>query len=153
MKKIITAIFDTECVGLTQKYLYDIGVVIADSNKILKKLSFLVEEVYTNPSLMKKSYYSNKVFTDYPKLLETGQIKIKKYDEIKKIVNETFEEYNVTKVAAYNLPFDAKVLENTAYFLSKPLIFNVHDYDFVDIWLAACEVLGTTKKYKNFCHS
>ena len=60
-------------IAIARPLVYDIGYVIINaSGKILKKVNYLVEDVYDVPELFNTAYYSNKREI-YEMLLERGK--------------------------------------------------------------------------------
>ena len=55
-------IFDTETTSLDKPFCYNIGYVIAnaETEEIIIKRDFVVEQVWHNPMLFTTAYYANK---------------------------------------------------------------------------------------------
>lgn len=93
-------------IAIARPLVYDIGYVIINaSGKILKKVNYLVEDVYDVPELFNTAYYSNKRET-YEMLLEKGEITIEKWYNILKALESDLQD--VECIAAANATFDFK---------------------------------------------
>lgn len=105
--------FDTETGSVSDPKIYDIGWVIHDkAGNIFETHSYLTAEFYT-PQYMKTAYFANKVGL-YNEMLANGEISIKPFAEIIRIMNESIAPLPNLTIGAYNMPFDLKALRMTA---------------------------------------
>ena len=81
----------------------DIFIAPYASGKILKKVNYLVKDVYDVPELFNTAYYSNKREI-YEMLLEKGEITIEKWYNILKTLESDLQD--VECIAAANATFD-----------------------------------------------
>lgn len=127
--------------GFKKPLVYDVGFAICDKKgHIFEKHSYIVDEIFNNKSLMSTAYYKEKV-PRYLKGIEEGVFTVKSFTEIRDILNDCIERWNVTVISAYNLNFDANALGTTAKHLLKINKFLTHRVEMLDIWSFACEVL------------
>ena len=93
-------------IAIARPLVYDIGYVIINaSGKILKKVNYLVKDIYDNAELFNTAYYSNKREI-YEMLLEKGEITIEKWYNILKELEKDLQ--GVECIAAANATFDFK---------------------------------------------
>lgn len=148
MKNII-AIADTETIGLMPKnFIYDFGYVIQDTkgNKLFEA-SHLVEEIATDAKKMMGAFYAGKMFSHYLPLVDAGMIDIRPFNYIYDEFLQACSDYGVNVLAAYNLGFDLRALQQT----KKLLGYKAHmqgSYKLLDVWQFACQVLLNRPTYK-----
>ena len=147
MKKNVYAIIDTETANsIFSPLVYDVSVIIFDkkNNEYFRK-NWLISEVWQNETLMNSAYYAWKM----PLYENFETTKINMFGFICEFI-ELIEEYNVTHLIAYNLPFDIRALNNTSmkYIQGEFIGENIEK---LDVWSVACELLCNTEKYKKFC--
>lgn len=162
MKKNVYLILDTETVDIVNRFVYDLSYTIATKEDIILSEGFVVEEIYTSPKLMRDAFYGDKMYTKYPYLFEKGVITIKPFEYILDRMNRMIEEFNVTHICAYNMQFDIRAIQKTKFYLDhgvvhpdykKVKVINKRDYKYIDLWLAACEAIGSMKSYRTYCES
>jgi hypothetical protein len=147
MKNII-AIADTETIGLWPKHIYDFGYVIQDKNgEKLFEASHLIEEVVTDAKKMMGAFYAGKMFTHYLPLVDAGMIDIRPFSYVYDEFLQACSDYGVNVLAAYNLGFDLRALQQTKKYLGYKHFYNA-DYKLLDVWQFACEVLLNRPTYK-----
>lgn len=143
-----------------QPLVYDIGFAIVDTQgRIYKSWSYLVQEIffdekkiYHNPRMMRSAYYAEKLPQYYKGLFETHEWDCKPLRYIMKVVENECERWNVKAICAYNASFDTKALKNTIRYVTKSENDEFFpQIDFYDIWNMACETIGQTKEYSQFC--
>ena len=103
-------IFDTETTDINKCFCYNIGYVIADTETedILVKREFVVEQIWHNLPLFSTAYYANKR-EFYIKNMRAKKIKMAKFGYICQAMIRDINYYNVASAYAYNSPFDEKV--------------------------------------------
>lgn len=111
-------IFDTETTGgdVNIKYIYDLGYTIADKKQIYIRRNYLVKEIFENSELMATAYYVNKM-PKYKKMIQAGEVEIKPFAEIIKILQKDLKDYYVKFACAYNINFDLDALMQTTELL------------------------------------
>ena len=147
-------VLDTECVGLANKSVYDIGYTITDKKgNICQERTFIVEEVYTDPDAMLQAYFSDRVFTYYPYHLNITNMLLP-WDDIVEILRDDIRTNNVTTVSAYNLGFDMQAIKHTQNMLcdvSIPVLPHKPD-NLLCLWEFACRVLLSRPTFKSLAH-
>ena len=147
MRKHIYLVTDTECVGLTNKSVYDIAWRIVDKhNTVMCERSYLVREVITNGRLMYDAFYAKKVFDHYIPRIASGSLILKDWNEIKAIMRDDIATHQANVFCAYNLGFDAQAIKhtnalfNTDKFLGAPIAL-------LDLWNLACHSILSHKHF------
>ena len=106
-------VIDTETASLAGD-VYDIGYTIANKKgEIFVTRNWLVQQVFTNGKVMKGAFFASKMFSEYADMLHNGTIRLTYWLEIVAIMRQDFETFKVNVLAAYNLPFDLKVILQT----------------------------------------
>lgn len=153
MKKNILLI-DVESIGIEKPQVYDIGWAITDKKGRIKKTqSFIIQETFNNRELMNTAYYANKLPLYYEKL-NNGEIKIKKFYDVRQALLSDITEYGVNTMSAYNLGFDSRALDYTMKTLTNGKFKKFfpkavqEKLDMVCVWSMACQVLFIQKTYK-----
>ena len=146
-RKKMYLVLDTETQGnLGNQIAYDIGFAIIDrEGRVYHSAHYLVKETFSNLPAMATAYYSEK-FPEYIDRVYQQRIKPKKFTKIVRKINELVETYNISTIAAYNLPFDIAAMKNTAKLITGNEEWLEEDLETLDIWSAACETL-CLKKY------
>lgn len=141
--KMIRATFDTETVGgaCNPTGTYNYGVVFHDDNgEIIATQSILVMEHYDE---IKNDNYAKKNFHLYEERMKKGEITcVATEEEAITILRNLLRRYNVKYIMAYNTGFD---LVKTK---CKELL---NEFEFIDIWLMACETILCSRNYNKFC--
>ena len=124
-------VFDTETTNLEKPFCYNIGYVIysTDTEEILCKKDFVVEQVWHNPMLFVTAYYANKKEI-YVNRLKGRRCTMDKFGYITQTMYRDIKEYEIHHAFAYNSAFDVRVFEfNCDWFKCiNPLdIVQVHD--------------------------
>ena len=143
-------VLDTECHGLTNKAVYDIGWTVCDrKGKIYLSRRFLVKEIITDPDIMRTAYYHRKIYTDYLEMLdcETKPI-LKSWYNIGQAFREDMLNQNVTVICAYNFPFDKSAINQTTKMLGHQFSFVPYPVKFLCLWLFACQHLFSQPTYR-----
>ena len=124
-------IFDTETTSLEKPFCYNIGYVIAnaETEEIIIKRDFVVEQVWHNPMLFTTAYYANKKEI-YIKSMRSRKTKMDKFGYICQRMIRDIEQFDVTSAYAYNSPFDEKVFNfNCDWFRCNNPFDNIPIYD------------------------
>lgn len=142
MSKNVYCVFDTETLGLTKKWVYDLGVVIMDANynKLFEK-RWSVKEIMEIPDIEKQAFYGNKFPNFYHRLDSTP------FAIVREEFVAIFEQFNVTHVVAYNLAFDFRALKDTSELLKTGDFFIGKKFSFIDLWNASCDTIFQQKKF------
>lgn len=148
MKRNILVI-DTETADLSGS-VYDIGYTITNKKgAIFLERNWLVREIFLNARKMMGAFYAEKFFTHYAPALEMGKIKLTPWADIVATLRQDMIEHNINTLAAYNLPFDKRVLTATHKMLGGEDKLLPHSVDLLDIWQFACETKLNSRLYKD----
>ena len=151
-KKIIM-VLDTETADLTGS-VYDIGYTITDKRgNIAATRNWLVEEIFTDAKKMMGAFYAGKIFSHYAPMLQRGDIELTSWETIIETMRSDIIEYSVNILAAYNLPFDTRVMRNTHSALGYTDKVLPHPLDQLCIWQFACETKLNTRLYKELAQA
>lgn len=103
-------IFDTETTNLNKPFCYNIGFLIVDTEteEILAKEEFIVEQIWHNLALFSTAYYADKRPV-YISRMKAKKIKMDKFGYITQRMARLFKDFNVQFAYAYNSNFDEKV--------------------------------------------
>lgn len=139
-KKIL--VIDTETVGAIPRQLaYDIGGVVTDRNgKIYHEFHFVVKEIFADLELMHSAYYADK-FQTYVDSLYEQKIEPLSFMEILRKLTAIIDLYDVKAIAAYNLQFDKRAMENTCDLIFENRNWLNRDLEELCIMCAACDIL------------
>ena len=147
-------IFDTETIDAYNRLdVFDIGFVVATKDEILHKERLIIKEVYENTELFKEAFYYDKNIEFYESL---DKKEFKNVIDIRKTMNRLIKEFNVTKIAAFNVKFDLRALNFTfgkylvqAKKISKDKLSKagIDVIDIVDLFFANTDI----KDYAKFC--
>lgn len=141
-------IIDTETISINKPFIYDIGLIVVDSElKVLEYHHLILSQVYDNKLLFSTAYYTEKR-TEYLKRLKGKTAKKTHVGHAFRTIRSIIETYNIEEVYAYNAPFDKRAFEFTskAFNLKNPL----RDMEFIDIQVLANHNIHNTKEYKDF---
>lgn len=143
-------VFDTETTSLEKPFVYNIGYIIYDTEtqEILIKRDFVVEQIWHNRELFTTAYYSNKR-EGYISAMRGGKCKMKKLGHITQIMQQDIKAFEVVSAYAYNSPFDDNVFAfNSEWF---KIINPFDDIPIYDIRGYAHRVIVFTTEYQKFC--
>lgn len=148
MRKQNFLLLDVETAGgLGNPLIYDLGFAVVNrEGKVLTKHSFLIEEIFNEPTLMNSAYYAEKI-PSYVNELKNRKHKIVPFAYAIKVMMNAVKAHNVETVSAYNLAFDLRALNSTSKYL-KGKGFTFYNKIQLCIWSLACEVLFTQKTYQ-----
>lgn len=143
-------IFDTETTSLEKPFCYNIGYVIADTEteEILIKRDFVVEQVWHNPMLFTTAYYADKREI-YVTSMRKRSTKMDKFGYICQQMIRDIKAFDIVGAYAYNSPFDEKVFNfNCDWFKCNNPFDTIPVYD---IRGYAHNFICNTEEYKVFC--
>lgn len=146
-------LYATEKVDPMAMVVYDMGWVIANKlGKIFKERSFLIREIWENPTLMNSAYYAEKIPL-YLDMLERGEIQLVSFFEAYAILLQDMEEYGIDVVCAHNARFDVSVLNNTIRMLTETRYtrFFAPTVTIWDSMLMAGSTICKQKTYRAWC--
>ena len=146
-KKYIMVV-DTETANsIEYPVVYDLGIAITDkTGKIYESYSFVISDVYDIPGLMETAYYKEKIATNYEPGLASGKYQKVSFSYALDKMMELSQKYDIKQFSAYNVNFDLRALNNTAWtYLGYELDFS--SYDIVCIQELAASTLMTQKGY------
>lgn len=123
MAKNYSIIFDTETAGtLDNPFVYDFGGVVADNDGIIvESFNFLISDIIDNKEIFNEStYFVGKAkYNDYRTWREYNIIPTVSLRDVKNIMRDMINVYNVKHVYAYHANFDIRALANTVNFVSN----------------------------------
>ncbi len=138
----------------TNMFVYDIGWAIVDKRgKVYRTRSYIVADIFLNEkSLMENAYYADKI-PYYWKDYYEGRRKITSFYNIRKVLLEDMEEFNIKEVYAHNMRFDYGSLQNTQRWLtkSKYRYFFPKGIVICDTLKMARSVVANTPSYRSWC--
>lgn len=140
--------------NLMYSLVYDVGLMVVDSKgRVYEKLSATLSEIYDNyTELMQSAHYANKL-PFYEEEMEVGlRLKLSMWD-IRKILLDWADAYNIVAVVAHNARFDYRALNNTIRFCtgSKYRYFLPKRIEWFDTLTMAQQVLAHNPHYIKFC--
>lgn len=142
-KKKVYGVFDTETIGIDNKWIYDLGlVVIEKTGKILYKKRWIIKEVIEIPNIEKIAFYGSKIPLFYKGL------PVVPFKQAKEEFNQILEEMEVTTITAYNLQFDMGAIKDTLQFTNTGKKFLKKSYEYFDLWNATCDSIFQQKRFK-----
>src|SRR5210317_1408761 len=111
--RLVILTIDTETASLHGD-VYDIGYAIHDKRgNIAVQRNWLVNENFTDARRMMGAYYASKLFSHYAPMLDRQEIHLTDWAENVETMRSDIERHSVNVVAAYNLPFDMRVIRQT----------------------------------------
>ena len=144
---------DTETADLSGN-VYDVGYIIHDrAGNVLTKFNALVEEIFTQPKIMMGAFYAKKLFSHYSLMLNRADIKMQSWQFIIDRLRSDIELYNVSTIAAYNIGFDMRAMNQTHRALTDESKVLESPCKILDIWQFACEVKLNNRNYKRIAES
>lgn len=155
------AVIDTEATPIVagvvdgkQSMTYDFGyVIVDDSFNIVKRGNAIIEDVFSNPQLMKNAYYRSKLSWYYETMRDNKSIsECINFNDALNNFRRDIKAFEVNDVYAYNCKFDRQTLNFTLAQCSNGFAHYFMPYKTVwhDIWDIAQSITGT-KKYVDFC--
>ena len=144
---------DTETADLSGN-VYDVGYIIHDRvGNELTQFNALVEEIFTDAKIMMGAFYAKKLFSHYAPMLDRGEIKMQSWQFIIDRLRSDIELYNVSTIAAYNIGFDMRAMNQTHRALTDETKVLESPCKILDIWQFACEVKLNNRNYKRIALS
>ena len=143
-------IFDTETTSIDKPFCYDVGYLIADAEteEVLVRRHYIVEQVWHNLPLFESAYYKDKRPL-YVSLLRSRKAILDKWGYIMRQISKDMRNYCVTMAYAYNSDFDEKVMNfNNEWFRTINPFETVPIYD---IWAMATNFITNRADYQQFC--
>lgn len=144
------AVIDTETTSIEKPFVYDIGYLIFDTEtqKILLKRSYVVEQVWHNRELFTTAYYADKR-EGYISRMKGKTAIMEKLGYITQQMARDFAYYGVEGAYAYNSPFDENVFNfNTEWYKIINPFDNVPWYD---IRGYVHKFIAFNPAFQNFC--
>lgn len=139
-KKIL--VIDTETVGdIPRQICYDVGGLVTDRNgTVYHEFHFVVKEIFADLELMHTAYYAKK-FQTYIDSIYAQDIEPIPFAEVLRKLTAIIDLYDVKAIAAYNLQFDLRAMENTCNALFENRNWLNRDVEKLCIMCAACDIL------------
>lgn len=111
-----TIVFDTETVGITRHFVYNLGyVVLNDCHVVVLKRNFVIREIFRNKPLMLADFGAAQ-YEDYKQLIAQ---KPRLYVGLKRALNQMTKDiktYEIKEAYAYNSRFDFCAFKDTIEF-------------------------------------
>lgn len=145
-------VFDTETTDLSKCFCYDVGYLIFDndSNVIVERKHFIIEQVWHNLPLFQTAYYADKRPLYIP-LMRSRKATLEKWGYVMQEMIRDIKRYCITDAYAYNSDFDEKVFNfNCDWFKTQNPFDTVAIHD---IWGYASEIVTNKKEYQDFCET
>lgn len=149
-------VLDTETTGdFGSPMIYDIGYIIINKelNEVIRR-NYIVEEVFKTKFLMDSAYYVGKK-PMYEQMVTNGEIEIKPYTEIIKILINDIKKYKVKTFSAYNLAFDIRALTKSTYLfgysVQEELQKTFDKMNMLCLWNLSVDSLMMSEDYEQFC--
>ena len=103
-------VFDTETTNLEKPFCYNIGYVVynTDTEEVICKKDYVIEQVWHNPMLFVTAYYADKREL-YVSRLKGRKCTMDKFGYVTQAMYRDIKEYDIHHAFAYNSPFDVKV--------------------------------------------
>lgn len=143
-----------EKVDPTQSLVYDVGAAIIDRNgNVFDSVSTVVNEVfYGMADVMQTAFYANKLPQYHDEIYDGYRAEMNFY-EVRKLLHEWAELYDIRAVIAHNARFDYTALNATQRFITKSqyryfLPFGVPIWDTMKM---AEDTICKEREYIKFC--
>ena len=143
-------VFDTETTNIEKPFCYNIGYLVYDTetDDIVLKREYVVEQVWHNPMLYTTAYYSDKR-EQYVKQMKARKIIMDKYGYITQQMIRDIKAYEITTAYAYNSPFDTNVFNyNCEWFKTNNPFDNI---TVKDIRAYVHNFIAKNKDFQDFC--
>lgn len=143
-------VFDTETTSIDKPFCYDVGYLIAnaETEEVLVRRHYVVEQVWHNLPLFESAYYKDKRPL-YVSLLRSRKTILDKWGYIMRQISKDMRNYCVTMAYAYNSDFDEKVMNfNNEWFRTINPFETIQIYD---IWAMATNFITNRADYQQFC--
>lgn len=152
-------VLDSEATGdLSSPIIYNLGYMILDTNlEPLIKRSYLVSEIYRHKWLMDKSFYYKSKRELYNQQLKSGRVIEASFQEVIKELIYLIKKHKVKTLAAYNISYDNRALNETIKLLSNDLqdkwFKTLNQLNRLCIWDLACDTLLQDTEYLNLAEA
>lgn len=143
-------VFDTETTDLNSPFCYDVGYLIvnAETEEVLVRRHYVVEQVWHNLPLFESAYYKDKR-QQYVSLMRSKKATLDKWGYIMRQIAKDIRIYSVAMAYAYNSDFDEKVMNfNNNWFKT---INPFETIPIFDIWAMATNFITNRADYQQFC--
>ena len=143
-------VFDTETTNLEKPFCYNIGYLIYDTetDQVVLKREFVIEQVWHNPMLFTTAYYADKREL-YVSRMKARKVIMDKFGYVCQQMIRDFKAYEIAFAYAFNSPFDTKVFEwNCEWFKCNNPFDNIA---ILDIRGCVHEFIAKTKSFQDFC--
>lgn len=145
-------VFDTETITASSPFCYNLGYVIinVESRKIVKRIDFLIKDVFSNNMLFELAFFKDKKDLYLQRVAE-NKINYTTLEYALINVESDFNFYNVKYAFAYNCAFDERVMNyNCKWFgFSNPF----KKITILDIWGLASEFVTSSEKYQQWAEA
>lgn len=147
---MVVMVFDTETTSLEKPFCYNVGYVLWDSesNGIIKKREYVIEQIWSNLPLFQSAYYADKR-QFYVGEMRARKIKLEKWGYVCQQMIRDIKSFDVACAYAYNSPFDEKVFNyNCEWFRTQNPFDTIPIHDIKGL---ANTFITNTDEYKDFC--
>jgi DNA polymerase III epsilon subunit-like protein len=148
--------FDTETTNDIECPLcYDFGYSVIDENgTVYEKGSYVVADVFLDPSLMESAYFADKI-PQYWEDIKNGKRLLRRWKTIKHIIKDVMTYHEIKHVVAHNARFDYLSTATTQRYLtcSKWRYFFPYGTLFVDTLKMARATFSKDETYITFCEN
>lgn len=151
-KKILLVDVETAN-SLDDPLVYDLGLLVLDERlETVESYSLVISDIFDNSVLMDSAYYAEKIPLYHADLKAKTSTKVNFYTA-RQLVLRLMHEYQITEVYAYNCNFDRNALTKTYRYLTKSKFrwFFPYGTEFKCIWHIACQTIGKSMEYYNYC--
>lgn len=152
MEKFI--MLDTETTNeIETPICYDVGFAVIDKEgNVYEKFSFVVADVFLDKELMKSAYFAEKI-PQYWEEIKKGERVLKQYKNIKKILADTCQKWEVKAIVAHNMRFDYLSTNTTQRYLTCSKYRFFFPYG-IEIWdtLKMARQCFNDEEYDTFCY-
>ena len=139
---------------LTDSLVYDCGLAIIDKKgNMYWQGSYLIRDIFIyEKDMMNSAYYAEKI-PNYWKGVQKGEHSLISFYDLKTIVKEMCDKYNIKVICAHNASFDYRALNNTQRWLtkSKYRYFLPYGIEVWDTMRMAEDTICKQKSYIRFC--
>lgn len=146
---------DTETTReMPNQIFYDFGWAVTDRQGVIYECGSLVNSdvFYKRANEMKSAYYADKIPQYNVDIWDKKRI-VKNTYEIKELVKNVCEKWNVKYICAYNTHFDKRACDNTQKEVTenKYKYFLPYGIELWDAWKMAQDTICKQKGYIKFC--
>jgi DNA polymerase III epsilon subunit-like protein len=146
--------YDTETTNdIECPICYDFGFSVIDENgKVYEQGSFVVADIFLDPSLMKNAFFVDKI-PQYWQDIKDGKRVLRRWKTIKSIIKDVMRQHDIDTVVAHNARFDYLSTNTTQRYLtsSRWRYFFPYGTKYLDTLKMARATFGADEKYTAFC--